>query len=594
MILTLAAFFASHPALATSGFDPAAPAATFTGSEVEDLEGTVRLWSAIELHQDPDRKLFDAGEYNDVTAWPDDASWAPHIADCFGTGTPHTSAFLLHVGPSAAIASGTPILFVPGAADNGSRGFITMAWHEDLLGRPVYAMTFAHPHGDAFQQAEAIADAIARIKERTGASQVDLVAHSKGGIAASIYTSNFADAAWSDAAYEQVGTVYRGDVRRLVLIATPLAGIDTAFRWPNGNYMSLDANEAYSPASWGEYYPYGTANVWNVTDLGEQDFLPQDGDLFPGQRQLYARQDYDLPGSMPWLGVYAAQQDWSTTYEGGYGFYSYSDGIDAVVEASGGVLDAVAANGVDPAIEVFLLAGNNPVMPNGTPDFASELFGEAWAEIGDLTVNQWADIVAAAISDGLVSVGITEEEVQGLASGALILGEISGESDGLVFLTSATAQERLTARGAVVKDVHVANLSHLDLLYASPITGELLIDAGAADNDDAWMIAFGERHTSEDTIGVVEDWVADADTGGDDTGDTGGDDTASEDSGTDDTAAEDTGGKDHPGDIPGNLPEECGACNGGSGAPVALGVLAALGAVARRRRADHGQYPVVT
>ena len=66
------------------------------------------------------------------------------------------------MGPSSAIASGTPILFVPGAADNGSRGFITMAWHQDLIGRPVYALTFAHPHGDAFEQAELIADAIAR------------------------------------------------------------------------------------------------------------------------------------------------------------------------------------------------------------------------------------------------------------------------------------------------------------------------------------------------------------------------------------------------------------------------------------------------
>ncbi len=576
-------FFASL-AWATSGYDPTTTDETFTGAEVEDAEGTVRLWSAIERHVDPDRTLFGKGVYNEVTAWPTQASWAPYIATCFGTATPHTSGFLLHVGPSAAVASGTPILFVPGVGDNGSRGFITMAWHEDLLGRPVYAMTFAHPHGDAFEQAELIADAIARIRERTGAAQVDVVAHSKGGIAAAIYASNYARAAWPDAAYTSVGTRYRDDIRRLVFIATPLAGIDTAFRWPNGNYLSLDADEAFSPASWAAYYPYTTANLYVETDLAEQGFS---GELFPGQRQLYARQDFELPGESPALGVYAAQTDWYTTYEGGWGYYSYSDGIDATVDAGGGVLDAIAAAGVDPGIELFVLAGHNPVMPNGTPDYANTLFGDTWAELGQMTTNQWADIISAAIGDGLVTVGITEEEVQGLASGALMLGEISGESDGLVFVDSATATDRLTARGAVVAEVHLANLSHLDLLYASPITGELLVDAGAADDDDAWMIAFGQRYTKEDTIGVVEDWLADeADTGGDDTGD---EDTGVVDTGDtgmadsdSDSAAEASEGDDTA--TIGGLPEECGACSGGAGAPVLLGVAVALAAVVGRRR----------
>lgn len=575
-------------AWATTGYDPSTPAETFTGVEVEDLEGSVRLWSAIELHQDPDRTLFGRGEYNSVTAWPEAASWAPYIHECFGTGTPHTSAFLLHVGPSAAIAAGTPILFVPGASDNGSRGFITMAWHEDLLGRPVYALTFAHPHGDAFEQAEQIADAIARIKARTGASQVDVVAHSKGGISAAIYASNHPKAHWPDAAYESVGTRYRDDIRRLVFIATPLGGIDTAFRWPNGNYLSLDADEAFSPSSWETYYPYTTANVYVSTDLAEQDFFAADGDLFPGQRQLYARQPYDLPGETPTLGAYAMQQDWYTTYEGGYGYYSYSDGIDAVVEAGGDVFGALAAAGVDPDVEVYVLAGENPVMPNGYPDYASTVFGDTWAELGQLTVDTWADIVSAAIGDGLVSVGITEEEVQGLASGDLMLGEVTGASDGLVFVTSATDTSGLTTRGAEVKAVHVANLSHLDLLYASPITGELLVEAGAADDDDAWMIAFGERYTEEDTIGLVEDWLADEDTGGDtgggDSGDTGSVDTGDTDDDSGSADSDTDYGYDGSNNLPTELPEECGACSGGAGAPFGLGMLLAAAVVGRRRR----------
>lgn len=569
-------------ALATSGFDPTTPEATFTGTEVENLEGTVRLWSAIERLEDPDRTLFGAGQYNSVTAWPSSASWAPYIATCFGSSKPHTSKFLLHVGPSSAIASGTPILFVPGAADNGSRGFITMAWHQDLIGRPVYALTFAHPHGDAFEQAEQVADAIARIRQRTGAAQVDVVAHSKGGIAASIYASNSGGASWSDTAYAAVGTEYRGDIRRLVLIATPIGGIDTAFRWPNANYLALDTDGTLSPSSWQAYYPYTTGNPYVSTDLSGQDFYAADGDLFPGQRQLYARQAHDLPGSLPFLGAYAMQQDWYTTYEGGYGYYSYSEGVDAVVEAGGGVLDALAENGLDPAVSLYVLAGNNPLMPNGSSDYAADLFGDAWAESGALTLRQWGDIVSAAIGDGLVGVGVSEEEIQGLVAGDVILGEISGESDGLVFIESATAGERLTSRGATLVDTHIANLSHLDLLYASPITGELLIEAGAADDDDAWMIAFGERYSEENTIGIVEAWLDDGgDTGGDTGSDTGSDDTAV----ADDT---DSGllGEDEFGSMPSALPEECGACNGAASAPGGgLAVLFVSGLIVRRRTA---------
>ncbi|MBM4368870.1 MAG: hypothetical protein FJ102_21830 [Deltaproteobacteria bacterium] len=568
-------------ALATSGYDPAAPVEVYTGSEVEDIEGSVRLWSAIELHEDPDRTLFDAGEYNSVTAWPSDASWAPYIADCFQSQTPHTSRFLLHVGPSAAIASGTPVLFVPGAADNGSRGFITMAWHEDLLGKPVYAMTFAHPHGDVFQQAEQIADAIARIKARTGAAQVDVVAHSKGGIAAAIYASNSGGAAWGGA-YDRVGTPYQGDVRRLVLIATPLKGIDTAFRWSTGNYLSLEADSTFSPSAWEDYYPYGTATSWVSDDLRAQDFYAEEGDLFPGHRQIYARQDHPLPGSLSWLGPYAAQLDWYTTYEGGYGFYTYSEGIDGVVAAGGGVLAALQQNGVDPAVEVFLLSGSNPLMPNGYEDWAATQFGEGWAEFGKAERETWADVIASAVGEGAMSAELTEEELQGVLSGDLVIGEISGQSDGLVFLDSASDESMLTARGAVVVDSHIANLSHLDLLYASPITGELLVEAGAADDDDAWMISFGERYTEEDTIGLVEGWLADGDDGsGGDPGDTG--EPGASDTGGVDTGATSDLDEGQDAEEPGTLPEECGACNGGQAAPGLLGLVAAILGLRRRR-----------
>ncbi|MCA9573714.1 MAG: hypothetical protein KC656_38040, partial [Myxococcales bacterium] len=174
------------------------------------------------------------------------------------------------------------------------RPWFTLRRELEDLGRPVYAITFAHPHGDIFMQAENVADAIAVIKARTGASKVDLVAHSKGGPAVLAYASNHAGAAWGVDAYDSVGTRYRGDVRRIVLAGVPLDGIDTAFRWPGSNYFGLVEDLAVAPVSWSSYYPMGSGTWWVQQDLEAQDFLPEGGDPFPGQRQLIKRQPHDL------------------------------------------------------------------------------------------------------------------------------------------------------------------------------------------------------------------------------------------------------------------------------------------------------------
>lgn len=584
MILLLAL---SAPAHATPGFDPGTSEHAYTGTETYTDDGSVRLWAEIARYRDPDTTLFGAVTYNAETAWPSGDFYAPWIATCFGTSEPDSGTFLLHVGPDIALATGTPILFVPGAGDNASRGFITMASHFDYAFRPVFAITFPHPHGDVFQQAELVADAVAVIRARTGADHVDVVSHSKGGIATALYLSNTADSAWGTTetaeAYADVGTPYDGSVRRAVFIATPLGGIDTAFRWSSGNEMSLEADTAFSPSSWSDYYPYTTANPFGATALDDQDFLPDGADLFPGQRQLLARQDYTLPGQMPWLGTYAAQQDWYTTYEGGTGYYSKADGIDAAVDAGGRLIDELHTHGVDPSVEVYLLAGENPLMPASYESMVTEYYGTVFADAFYAGLDAFSTLIADAIGDALVDVGISEEEVQGLASGALVLGEITGPSDGLVFVTSALDATALTGRGAVVVDTYTANLSHLDLLYASPITGQLLIDDADGDDTKAWEAALGARYTSEDTIGKVDTWLEDpAVDPGDDTGD----DTGAVDSGTDDSG-DDTGNGDHPGVTPDDDDDYalgCGTCSTAPGSPAGLGGLIVLGVLVRRRR----------
>ncbi len=571
-------------ALATSGFDPTTPAARLEGEQVYTQDGELLLWSAIERLEDPDRTLMVQEDFTAAISWPEESDYAPWIADCFGSTAPGSWSMLLHMAVNEGNATGTPVLLVPGAGDNGSRGFITMATRlNNNTGRPIYALTFAHPHGDVFRQAEAIADAIARIRARTGAAQVDMVAHSKGGLAAAVYLSNHASAQWNREDYESVGTVYRGDVRKAVFIATPLGGIDTAYRWSQGNLSALETETALSPSSWSWWYPYGAASWWVATDLRGHDFLAAEGDPFPGHRQLLARWDdvHPLPGASTWLGAYSVQLDWYTTYHGGTGFYSTSDGIDAAIAEGDDVLGQLAVNGVDPDVRLYLLAGSSPLMPNGLEDYLAQSaedwvgsgFSESWVDLAIAGSEVWGALVAELIDERILPVALTESELQALMQGKLILGEISGESDGLVFVDSALMSQTLTSRGAAVVAARTADLSHLDLLYASDVTGALLIEAAAADPvSDGWMEGLGERYAAENTLGWVEEALAE-DTGAptDDTGaptdDTG---TPTDDTGA--SAPDTTGG--------------CGACSSAGGTGGLLLVLLAGGMGWHRRRPE--------
>ncbi|MFT5679960.1 MAG: MYXO-CTERM domain-containing protein, partial [Myxococcota bacterium] len=312
----------------------------------------------------------------------------------------------------------------------------------------------------------------------------------------------------------------------------------------------------------------------------------------PGQRQLLARWDdvYPLPGSNADLGVYSLQTDWYTTYHGGTGYYTESVGIDAVIAAGDDVLGSLKANGVHPDVRLYLLAGNNPMMPNGMEDYVGEtfsedwtadFFGESWVDLSFDGTEVWDALVAELVADNVLDGELSEGELEALVSGKLLLGEVSGPSDGLVFVDSALMSATLTGAGAEVVATETFNLSHLDLLYASDVTGALLIEAAANDEaNDGWMAGVGERYTAENSLAWVEGVLADEfdseDTGGiGDTGDTG---TIDDDTGL---SADDTG-KSLTGN-PSGSEGGCGACSSTGGLAGGWVVLAVLGAVRRRR-----------
>ncbi len=272
------------------------------------------------------------------------------IIKAFGSATPHSGNVLLHYAgePPADKKKSTPVLLVHGATKNGnffldpkedgSGGGPVQRLREE--GFDVYAVSFAHNQDDNYLWSEQIANAIAKIKEETGADQVDLIGHSKGALAARMYTSDVRQD-WM--------TSYRGDVRRLVLIGAPNGGIDYSFRHSVANYaLGKDDDSPYlnAPMSWDTMIKWGQ----NV-DMRELGFSSKGPDYWPGQRQMLARWDdrFGLPKSQP---------DWYTTYHGGQGFVSSSRGVDHFIEEGGNLIEQLNQTPIDPSVEVAVLAGD--------------------------------------------------------------------------------------------------------------------------------------------------------------------------------------------------------------------------------------------
>ena len=547
----LALALAPVAASATPSFDPTAPVQTWndTTALVNDAEG-LPLWDRIELHRDADVTLFPT----EVTApghrFSDSAPLSPHLVSLFGSPEPASTDFLLHYAPGWAFAEReTPVLLVPGAGTSASGVFGPLARSLASRGRAVFAISFPHFHGDCFQQAEHVADAVARVRELTGAETVDIVGHSKGGIAAAVYLGH-RGVTWGGSAradrYTERGTAYRGDVRRFVAIAVPFGGVDTPFRWTATHVLTGMGNAPLSPSAWTDYYPYTTTAPAFVDDLSAVDLWPAGGDSFPGQAQLLARWDdvHTLPGARPSLGVFALQQDWLTTYEGGLGFYSYSPGLDDAIEAGGGFVDQLLAAPFAPAVELSVLVGVNPLIPVARDTIENDTLGENWGDWVGQSPSAYAALVDGAMADDFPDLEPTDAEYDALAAGDMALGEITGLSDGLVFDGSATATAGFLADGATLVETHRVDLSHLDLLFASPPLGQALID-GAVAPEDAWEAALGARWIEADTHG----WVAaqlergedgpgdDDDSAGDDDDSTSDDDDSTSDD--DDSAADD-------------------------------------------------------
>lgn len=126
------------------------------------------------------------------------------------------------------------------------------------------------------------------------------------------------------------------------------------------------------------------------------------GEYFPGQLQMIAKFDKIHPLSV-------GEQDWYTTYYGGTGLVSKSKGIDYYIKKGGNLVEKIKKSPVDPSVQFSNLVGNAPNVPG-------------------------------------------------------LLNELSGPSDGVVFVKSTKASEDMTGLGAKLIEEKVFALNHLELV----------------------------------------------------------------------------------------------------------------------------------
>lgn len=274
----------------------------------------------------------------------------PELVEAFGTATPPSRDSLLHYARGWKSGSGTPILLVHGVMVDANTSWHAPHDQEGLApylsgkGKRVFALTFAHRHGDNLLWAEQVASAVSRIRAVTGASEVDLVAHSKGTVAARAYASGVRHS-WM--------APYGQDVRRLVMLGGPHLGIDFAFRHPIVNYglfPEQDDRLRNAPMSWTRMLVMG---LW--VDTRPLSLMTDAGNYFPGQAQILYRWDQEYP--LP-----TTEQDWYTTYHGGRGFVSESAGIDQAIAQGGRFIDRLRKHPLDGGIELAVLAGDRPTL----------------------------------------------------------------------------------------------------------------------------------------------------------------------------------------------------------------------------------------
>jgi len=261
------------------------------------------------------------------------------VVTMFEEQEPCSSFFLLHYSLSSVSSKKNPVLLVHGASHDGNMAWVEGRQREKGMAPlliqeqyDVFAITFAHSHGDNYQQMIQLSNALLRIEELTKCEKIDIIAHSKGGVPVRMYLSNMG---------EHYEVPYIENVDKYIMLGTPNKGIDFSFRHSMPNWFIFTKNMS-APLACDSLLVHGRYR--DTTDRS----IYNDGGVFKGQQQMLLK----------WDDVYPIRTD-QTLYYGGQNVYLHSRGIDRAIAEGGHLMETLQETKIHQDISVFVLAGKN-------------------------------------------------------------------------------------------------------------------------------------------------------------------------------------------------------------------------------------------
>ncbi|WP_372366579.1 esterase/lipase family protein [Candidatus Uabimicrobium sp. HlEnr_7] len=358
------------------------------------INNNVMHWAKSEVYRDAHPK-FVRERILDITRFENSSVLECFPQSLYNSEGADSSLMVLFSAPKWNKSQKTPVLLIHGAGDDAYRAWVhpltkstpskipleEQGYMQQLVskGYPVFAINFSHSHGCNYLQAEQIRNAVRIIKKKTQKPKVNIIAHSKGNCAATIYMSNFGEV---DKAYKSFLSKYTNDIDTYVQIGAANKGIDLVFRYYLGNVYSI-ANNISSPICFYQGLVYG---LW--TDLYKLDIYSQNpgkyqGNYFPGQNQLL----YNLvKDGLDFSAFSYTPGDFNMTmkacYYGGTTAFVSSYGIEHAIAEGQNTIYKINRHGIDPAINIINVYGTNSAIneidlgvikvPVGVQDYSSD------------------------------------------------------------------------------------------------------------------------------------------------------------------------------------------------------------------------------
>ncbi len=193
------------------------------------------------------------------------------VAACVLAGVfvaaPAAGAAALSVPPGSTVGERFPVLLVPGWFDTDRAlaalriRLVASGWS----GNEVLAVRFRHATGSNREHAQEIAVAVDSLLRASGAPQVDIVAHSMGGLATRLYL-------------RERGGAY---VRRVVLIATPNRGTYASYvAWGAGAKEMRPGSAFLDSLNAGAPLPEGVRGI-TVRTVMDAHIIPGESATLP-------------------------------------------------------------------------------------------------------------------------------------------------------------------------------------------------------------------------------------------------------------------------------------------------------------------------